>query len=118
MNSTSTAAFARRDRCSGRCGCSIPEASLLDVPVRNIAIIGEDVTGYANRDIATAVLALEQCLGWYADGLVAPRPPVRHCMADLAAAFGSLADGTARHKLVVDLSGDIRPPGEFAGVCP
>ncbi|MFE3449799.1 NADPH:quinone oxidoreductase family protein [Nonomuraea sp. NPDC059194] len=83
---------------------SIPEVSLLDVLVRNVAIIGEDIAGYASRDITTAVLALEQCLSWYAEGLVTPRTPVRHPVTDLAAALGSIADGTARHKLAVDLS--------------
>ncbi|MER7000232.1 NADPH:quinone oxidoreductase family protein [Streptomyces sp. NPDC000410] len=85
---------------------SVPEVSLLDVLVRNIAIVGEDVAGYAARDIATATLALHQCLSWYGEGLLAPRRPVRHSVAGLAAALGSIADGTALHKLAVDLRGE------------
>lgn len=82
---------------------TIPTVSLLDVLVRNIAIIGEDIAGYASRDIATAMLALQQCLEWYANGLLAPRTPIARPFADAAAALGAIADGTARHKLALDL---------------
>lgn len=89
---------------AGFAGGSIPEISLLDVLVRNIAILGEDIAGYASRDIATATLALEQCLSWYGAGLLVPRRPVCIPITDIAAALGSIADGTAGSKLVIALS--------------
>ncbi|MFI0446860.1 NADPH:quinone oxidoreductase family protein [Actinomadura sp. 6N118] len=82
---------------------TIPTVSLLDVLVRNVTILGEDIAGYASRDIATAMLALQQCLEWYAKGLLAPRTPIARPFADAAAALGTIADGTARHKLALDL---------------
>ncbi|MEU2660002.1 zinc-binding dehydrogenase [Streptomyces sp. NPDC007325] len=82
---------------------TIPEVSLLDVLVRNVGIIGEDVAGYATRDIATAAGALRQCLRWYEQGLLEPRRPARIPVTDIASALASIADGTARHKLAVDL---------------
>ncbi|MFI6300053.1 NADPH:quinone oxidoreductase family protein [Nonomuraea sp. NPDC050790] len=89
---------------AGFAGGSIPEVSLLDVLVRNIAVIGEDLAGYAAHDIATAVAALERCLTWYREGSVSPRTPFRHPLAALPAALASIAEGTAGGKLAIDLS--------------
>ncbi|KAB2350270.1 NADPH:quinone oxidoreductase family protein [Actinomadura rudentiformis] len=86
---------------------TIPTISLLDVLVRNITITGEDIAGYASRDIATAMRALRQCLDWYADGLLVPRTPIAQPFTQAAAALSSIADGTARHKLALDLTGSF-----------
>lgn len=88
---------------------AIPSVSLLDVLVANISILGEDIAGYAARDITTAMHALRQCLEWYGEGLIVPRVPVTHDFAHAAAALASIADGTAAHKLALDLSAPSAP---------
>lgn len=84
---------------------AIPTVSLLDVLVGNVAVIGEDIAGYAARDPATIRRALMHCLHWYVAGLLTPRTPTAHPFLDHAAsgALTAIADGTAggKHALSV-----------------
>lgn len=83
----------------------IPDLSLLEVLVANVAVIGEDIAGYAYRDPATVRDALRQCLGWWADGRLDPRTPTPHPFgaASASQALASIADGSARGKQVLSL---------------
>uniref|UniRef100_UPI003F499CCE NADPH:quinone oxidoreductase family protein n=1 Tax=Nonomuraea bangladeshensis TaxID=404385 RepID=UPI003F499CCE len=83
---------------------AIPQVSLLDVLVANISIIGEDIAGYASRDIGVATRALRQCLAWHDQALLRPRVPTAFAFPEAPKALGLIADGAASGKLALDLT--------------
>lgn len=72
----------------GFAGGEIPDLSLLDVLIRNVAVIGEDIAGYAVRDPEVARRALLDCVRWFEQGDLEPGPvqtrPLEHAAAVLA----------------------------------
>jgi NADPH2:quinone reductase len=72
----------------GFAGGEIPGVSLLDLLTRNVAVIGEDIAGYAVRDPEVARRALLDCVRWFGQGDLEPGPvatrPLEHAAAVLA----------------------------------
>lgn len=80
---------------------TIPDVSLVDLLVRNIAILGEDLAGYITRDIGTVKRALTELIGWYDEGALRPRAPRILPFEEAAAALAAVATHTAGGKLVL-----------------
>lgn len=72
----------------GFAGGEIPDLSLFDLLIRNVAVIGEDIAGYAVREPEVARRALLDCVRWFEQGDLEPGPvttrPLEHAAAVLA----------------------------------
>jgi NADPH2:quinone reductase len=97
------AAWEARIVTAGYAGGTIPEVSLLDVLVRNVAVLGEDVAAYTVRHPEVAGTALRTLAGWLGQGRLTPRPPVESVpLTSAAEALGRVFKGAAGGKLVLE----------------
>lgn len=79
----------------------IPDVSLARVLVKNISIVGEDIAGYAARDVGPLNQALNTLVGWYEEGALKPVVSRTFPLAEATAALSALAGGTAGGKIVL-----------------
>lgn len=79
----------------------IPRVDLIDVLIRNCAVIGEDLAGYVARDVGVVTRALTELVDWYQDGSLHPISPRVVPLADAAAALAAVAAGAAGGKVVL-----------------
>ncbi|MEV0168654.1 NADPH:quinone oxidoreductase family protein [Nonomuraea fuscirosea] len=87
---------------AGYASGNIPNISLLDVLIRNIAVLGEDIAAYTVRDPHRVGDALRTCVGWWRQGAVEPRPPVTTMpLEDAAKALSMVAQASAGGKIVL-----------------
>jgi NADPH2:quinone reductase len=83
----------------------IPTVSLVDVLVRNISILGEDIAGYTVLEPSLVGSALRTLVQWYEQGTLQPRGPVAvHPLPEASKALQKVVDGTAGGKLVLTTS--------------
>ncbi|MFD0480170.1 zinc-binding dehydrogenase [Nonomuraea thailandensis] len=87
---------------AGYASGDIPDISLLDVLIRNIAVLGEDIAAYTVREPHRVGDALRTCVGWWRQGAVEPRPPVATMpLEDAAKALTMVAQASAGGKIVL-----------------
>jgi NADPH2:quinone reductase len=79
----------------------IPRIELLDVLVRNCAVIGEDLAGYVARDVGVVTRALAEVVNWYQEGSLHLVPPRVVPLVEAATALATVASGDAGGKLVL-----------------
>jgi NADPH2:quinone reductase len=97
-----TAAWEGRLVTAGYASGGIPDLHLLDVLIRNVAVLGEDIAAYTVRDPQAVAGALRTLVQWYRQGTLEPRPPTATLpLASAAEALAKVADGTAGGKLVL-----------------
>ncbi len=79
----------------------IPDVSLVEVLIRNISIIGEDIAAYAVRDPEVGRRALLDCVRWFEQGELEPGPVRTRPLEQAADALAEIVRPGQPGKLVL-----------------
>jgi NADPH:quinone reductase len=93
----------------GFAGGEIPDVSLVEVLIRNVSVIGEDIAGYAVRDPEVGRRALLDCVRWYEQGDLDPGPVQTRWLEDAAAVLAEITPPAQPGKLALT-NGPVTDP--------
>jgi NADPH2:quinone reductase len=85
----------------GFAGGEIPDVSLVEILIRNISVIGEDIAAYAVRDPEVGRRALLDCVRWFEQGELEPGPVQTRPLDQAAAVLAEIAPPAQPGKLVL-----------------